>query len=47
MLLTMSHVKMVEIWMNAVKEQADDLLEQGNIMQVERHISSGKELKMK
>jgi hypothetical protein len=47
MLLTMSQVKMVEIWMNAVKEQADDMLEQGCRMQVDRRRSSGTELKMK
>lgn len=40
-------VKMVEIWMNAVKEQADDMLEQGCRMQVDRRRSSSSELKMK
>ena len=47
MSLAMSQVKMVEIWMNAVKEQADDMLEQGCRMQVDRRRSSGSELKMK
>ena len=47
MSLAMSQVKMVEIWMNAVKEQADDMLEQGCRMQVDRRRSSSSELKMK
>jgi hypothetical protein len=39
-------VDMVELWMTAVKEQADDMLEQGCRMKFDEKNSSEEELKM-
>lgn len=38
---------MVDIWMNALREQAEDMLEQGCRIQVDRRRCSGTKLKMK